>query len=139
MICLSLGYPNAAEEVQMLQGINQRESGRSVAPCLTAHQLAELSAQARSIRVETVLQQYIVNLVQATRHHPDVLLGVSPRGSISLHQAVQARALIQGRDYATPDDVKFLAPYVLTHRIVTNSSKRSSQIVDAVLRETAVP
>jgi MoxR-like ATPase len=139
MICLSLGYPNATEEVQMLQGINQRESGKSGEPCLTARQLAELSQQARSIRVETVLQQYIVNLVQATRHHSDVLLGVSPRGSIALHQAVQARALIQGRDYAIPDDVKFLAPYVLTHRIVTNSSKRSSQIVDAVLHETFVP
>jgi MoxR-like ATPase len=139
MICLSLGYPNATEEVQMLQGINQRESGKSGEPCLTARQLAELSQQARSIRVETVLQQYIVNLVQAARHHSDVLLGVSPRGSIALHQAVQARALIQGRDYAIPDDVKFLAPYVLTHRIVTNSSKRSSQIVDAVLHETFVP
>jgi MoxR-like ATPase len=139
MICLSLGYPNAAEEVLMLQGIGQRESGRGVEPCLTAKQLAEISQQVRSIRVETVLQQYIVNLVQATRRHPDVLLGVSPRGSIALHQAAQARALIQGRDYATPDDVKFLAPYVLTHRIVTNSSKRSSQIVDGVLQEIAVP
>lgn len=139
MVCLSLGYPNAAEEVLMLQGINQRESGRGIEPCLTAQQLAELSAKARLIRVETVLQQYIVNLVQATRRHPDVLLGVSPRGSIALLLAVQARALIQGRDYATPDDVKFLAPYVLTHRIVTNSSKRGSQIVDAVLHETAVP
>jgi MoxR-like ATPase len=139
MICLSLGYPNAAEEVLMLQGIGQRESGQGVEPCLTAQQLADLSHKARSIRVETVLQQYIVNLVQATRRHPDVLLGVSPRGSIALHQAIQARALIQGRDYATPDDVKFLAPYILTHRIVTNSSKRSSQIVDGVLQEIAVP
>jgi MoxR-like ATPase len=81
----------------------------------------------------------MVNLVQATRQHHDVSLGVSPRGTIALYQAAQARALIKGRDYTIPDDVKFLAPYVLTHRIVTSGSKRSSQIVDQILQELAIP
>jgi MoxR-like ATPase len=139
MICMSLGYPNAAEELKMLQGIGTRESEQKITPCLTAQELATLAQKSRSIRVEASVQQYIVSLVQATRKHPDVLLGVSPRGSIALHHAIQARAILQGRDYATPDDVKFLAPYILTHRIVTNSSKRSSQIVDGLLKEIAVP
>ncbi len=139
MVCLSLGYPTVDEELRMLQGIAAREAGSQTAACLTLAQLAALTQQCRAVYVESSVQQYIVNLVQATRQHSDVSLGVSPRGTIALYQAAQARAFIKGRDYTTPDDVKFLAPYVLTHRIVTSGSKRSSQIVDRLLHEVAIP
>jgi MoxR-like ATPase len=139
MICLSLGYPDGAQELRMLQGIAEREAPQQAEPCMSSGELLELWQRCRSVKVAGSLQQYIVNLVQATRTHADVLLGVSPRGTIALQQAAQARALLHGRDYAIPDDVKFLAPYVLTHRIVTNGSKRSSQVVDRLLQEIAVP
>jgi MoxR-like ATPase len=139
MVCLSLGYPTADEELRMLQGIATREASQQSSTCLTLEQLTALTQQCRAVYVESSVQQYIVNLVQATRQHSDVSLGVSPRGTIALYQAAQARALIKGRDYTIPDDVKFLAPYVLTHRIVTSGSKRSSQIVDRLLQELAIP
>lgn len=139
MMCLSLGYPSADEELQMLQGIATREANQQSSTCLTLAQLTALTQQCRAVYVESSVQQYIVNLVQATRQHSDVALGVSPRGTIALYQAAQARAVIKGRDYTIPDDVKFLAPYVLTHRIVSSGSKRSSQIVDRILQELDVP
>jgi MoxR-like ATPase len=139
MVCLSLGYPTADEELRLLQGIAAREANSQPPACLTLAQLAALTQKCRAVYVESSVQQYIVNLVQATRQHRDVSLGVSPRGTIALYQAAQARAFIKGRDYTTPDDVKFLAPYVLTHRIVTSGSQRSSQIVDQLLQEVAIP
>jgi MoxR-like ATPase len=139
MVCLSLGYPTADEEMRMLQGIAAREANSQPAACLALEQLTALTQKCRVVYMEASVQQYIVNLVQATRKHSDVSLGVSPRGTIALYQAAQARAFIKGRDYVTPDDVKFLAPYVLTHRIVSSSSQRSSQIVDRLLQEVAIP
>jgi MoxR-like ATPase len=134
-----LGYPTADEELRMLQGMAARETSTPATACLTLEQLAALTQKCRAVYVESSVQQYMVNLVQATRQHSDVSLGVSPRGTIALYQAAQARAFIKGRDYTTPDDVKFLAPYVLTHRIVTSGNKRSSQIVDRLLQEVAIP
>jgi MoxR-like ATPase len=139
MLCMSLGYPDGAQELRMLQGVADREAPVQAKPCMTSGELLELWQRCRAIRVEASIQQYVVNLVQATRINQDVLLGVSPRGTIALQQAAQARALLHGRDYVIPDDVKFLAPYILTHRIVTNGSKRSSQVVDRLLQEIAVP
>ncbi len=139
MVCLSLGYPTAAEELRMLQSIAARENAIPSPPCLTLAQLEALTEQCRAVYVESSVQQYIVNLVQATRQHRDIDLGVSPRGTIALYQAAQARAFINGRDYTTPDDVKFLAPYVLTHRLVTSGSQRSSQVIDRLLQEVAIP
>jgi MoxR-like ATPase len=139
MVCLSLGYPTADEELRMLQGMAARETSTAATACLTLEQLTALTQKCRAVYVESSVQQYMVNLVQATRQHSDVSLGVSPRGTIALYQAAQARAFMKGRDYTTPDDVKFLAPYVLTHRMVTSGSKRSSQIVDRLLQEVAIP
>jgi MoxR-like ATPase len=137
MLCLSLGYPSGTEEMRMLQDTAEREAAPQI--CLSTSQLLELWQRSRAVRVEGSLQQYMVNLVQATRCHPDVLLGVSPRGTMALQQAAQARALLHDRDYVLPDDIKFLAPYVLTHRIVTSGSLRSSQVVDRLLGEVAIP
>jgi MoxR-like ATPase len=139
MLCLSLGYPDGTQELKMLQGIADREAPAQPPACMTAAELLALWQQCRAVRTETAVQQYIVNLVQATRTDRDIVLGVSPRGTIALQQAAQARALIHGRDYIIPDDVKFLAPYVLTHRIVTNGNQRSSQVVDKLLESIAVP
>lgn len=137
MLCLSLGYPDGTEELRMLQGKTQLEQRHR--PCLGAEELAKLGQQSRQVQIVPELQKYIVTLVQATRCHPDILLGASPRGTIALQQACQGRALLRNRDYVTPDDVKFLAPYVLTHRLVTQGGQRSSQVIDRLLQEIPVP
>jgi MoxR-like ATPase len=87
---------------------------------------------------------YIVRIVEATRTHAEIRLGASPRGSIALHAVSRAYALAQGRNYVTPDDVKFLAPYVLSHRIILSqrakTEKRSpAQLIETIVGQVVVP
>ncbi|NEP43360.1 MAG: magnesium chelatase, partial [Okeania sp. SIO2H7] len=81
-------------------------------------------------KVDKSLQQYIVNLVRATRERSEITLGVSPRGAVALHRATQAYAFLEGRDFAIPDDVKALAPFVLSHRLIAASGRRSRTIIE---------
>ena len=85
------------------------------------------------------MKQYILSLVRATREHPDVTLGASPRGSVAFYRAVQAFAFLSDRDYATPDDVKHLAPYVLAHRLIPAGGHQATAIIAALLDTTVVP
>jgi MoxR-like ATPase len=89
--------------------------------------------------VETSLQQYILELVRTTRQDEEITLGVSPRGTLSLQKATQALAFILGRDYAIPDDVKFLAPHVLCHRLIPRGGRNAKGIVDRLLRTVSIP
>ncbi|MFM6006292.1 MAG: magnesium chelatase, partial [Sphaerospermopsis kisseleviana] len=91
------------------------------------------------VKVETSLQQYILELVRTTRQDEEITLGVSPRGSVALQKAAQALAFILGREYAIPDDVKFLAPYVLSHRLIPRGGRNAKTIVDRLLRSVAIP
>jgi MoxR-like ATPase len=91
------------------------------------------------VRVEDSIKQYILDLVRATREDDEITLGVSPRGAVSLHKATQALAFIDGRDYAIPDDVKLLAPHVLSHRLIPAGGKRSRTIIDRLLRSLPIP
>jgi MoxR-like ATPase len=102
-----------------------------------AAEVIALQAGARSIRVDAALADYILDLVEATRRHPEVTLGASTRAGLGLYRATQAAALIDGRDYVVPDDVKALAPAVLAHRILTRGFRQSSRddTAAAVLRE----
>lgn len=94
--------------------------------------------QCQEVRVEPSLQRYIVNLIRATRSDEDVHLGVSPRGTVSLLKAAKALAFIDNRDYAIPDDVKTLAPYVLAHRMIPAGGRRARAIVDRLLGTVAI-
>lgn len=136
-LSLSLGYPSLEEELQMLQrGGTPLET---LQPCLSLKEVIALQQQCLQVRVEVPLQQYMLALVRATREHEDISLGISPRGTITLQRAVQAIAFLEGRDYAIPDDVKVLAPAVLSHRMIPTGGHRATAIVEQLLETIAIP
>lgn len=138
MLSLSLGYPTEAEELQMLQRL-PRVGFDELQPCLSIADIQELRRRASLVKVEPSLQQYILNLVRATREDEEITLGVSPRGTVALHRAAQALAFLADRDYAIPDDVKTLAPHVLAHRLIPVGGRRARTIVDRLLNTIPIP
>ena len=132
-LSLSLGYPNEADELRMIQRLQSPTSQRPIAPCITPEDIQQLQAECRRVKVEASLEQYILRLVRSTRNDDDITLGVSPRGTVALVRAVQAYAFLDDRDYAIPDDVKVLAPHVLAHRMIPISGRRSRSIIDRLL------
>ncbi len=139
---ISLGYPTPREEMHILTQRQQGDPLQSLRPVCHARDVIELQSLAGSVYVQPELGAYIVALVGATRRHPAVSLGVSPRGSLSLYRAAQARALYEGRDYVLPDDVKAMAPVVLAHRIVLRPDASLRNVTqDSVVEDTlkAVP
>ncbi|MFP4692414.1 MAG: AAA family ATPase [Halothece sp.] len=135
-LCLSLGYPTAEEELQMLQ--HQGNKVEDLPTSLSPQDILMLQKQVLEVKVATSLQQYILSLVRASREDEDVTLGVSPRGAVSLQRTTQALAFLEGRDYAIPDDVKFLAPYVLSHRLITAGGRKEKMIIERLLRSVPV-
>ncbi len=138
MVSLSLGYPSETEELQMLQRLQSGVQVEKLSPCVTLAELEELRQLCTQVRVDTSLQEYILELVRATRHDEEITLGVSPRGTVALQKATQALAFIEGRDYALHDDIKFLAPYVFSHRIIPASGRRGMAVMDRLLRSVPV-
>ncbi|OAB58234.1 magnesium chelatase [Phormidium willei BDU 130791] len=139
MLSLSLGYPSEREELQMLQGLASRIPVDQLQPCLSLEELHHLSQQVATIAVEAPLQQYMVNLVRSTRVDDDVTLGVSPRGAVALQRASQAYGFLEGRTYTTPDDVKFMAPHVLTHRLIPAGGRKGEAIIARLLETVPIP
>jgi MoxR-like ATPase len=137
-ISLSLGYPEAAEELQMLQGLATGKPISDLEPCISLAQLQAIQQQCQQIKVDPAIQQYIVDLVRATRQDSEISLGVSPRGCVALYRTTQAWAWLQGRAFATPDDVKDLALYVLAHRIITTGNRRGSPAIARLLNEVPI-
>jgi MoxR-like ATPase len=138
-LSFSLGYPTAAEELQMLQRLQQSISVEALSPCISLADVQTLRHLCMQVHVETHLQQYILDLVRATRQAEDIMLGVSPRGTVALQRAIQAYAFLEGRDYTIPDDVKFLAPSVLAHRMITAGGQKPKAVVDRLLRSMPIP
>lgn len=135
-LSLSLGYPTAEEELQMLQ---RRDSSiEQLQPSISPQDVLELQRQVSAVKVATPLQQYILNLVRASREDEEVTLGISPRGSVALQRTTQALAFLEGRDYAIPDDVKFLAPYVLSHRLIVSGGRKEQMIINRILQSVPV-
>ncbi|MGC9524081.1 MAG: AAA family ATPase [Limnospira sp.] len=139
MLSLTLGYPSEAEELQMLQQVTAGVTVEELEPCLSLTEVLELQHECARVKLEPSLQQYILDLVRTTRDHEEILLGVSPRGAIALHRATQALAFLSGRDYAVPDDIKFLASHVLSHRLIPAGGRRSKTIVEQLLRSMPIP
>jgi MoxR-like ATPase len=119
LLRLRIGYPDAESERQILR---QREDriGMQVRPVLSASEVIELQEMVHAVRVEEAVTDYIMAIVERTRSHESLYLGVSPRGAQALYRAAQALALLEGRDYVIPDDVKRLATPVFAHRVVVN-------------------
>lgn len=138
-LSFSLGYPTEQEELQMLKRLESPSNLATLQPCLSLEDVQALRQCCTQVRVETSLQQYIVDLVRATRQDEEIALGASPRGTVALQRASQALAFLLGRDYVIPDDVKFLVPYVLRHRLILTSGRNSSTIIGRLLHATPIP
>lgn len=139
MLCLSLGYPSASEEMRILQNLSSGEQINNLQPCITLAEVTQLRQICAQVKVETSLQQYMLELVRATREDEEISLGVSPRGTVALHRATQALAYILGRDYAIPDDIKFLVPYILCHRLMPIGGRNAKNIIERILRSVPIP
>ncbi|MEM9805382.1 MAG: MoxR family ATPase [Cyanobacteria bacterium P01_D01_bin.56] len=137
-LSLSLGYPSADEELKMLQNLTQGVKPADLQPCITLQEMHSLQQHCQQVKVDNSVQKYMINLVRSTRDHDDVALGVSPRGTVALYRAVQALAFLEGRDYVLPDDVKFLAPSVLAHRVIASGGHQSGPIIAQLLDTVAV-
>lgn len=139
MVSLSLGYPDEDEELQMLQRLQGGKTLEEMTSCFSLEEITALRSLCQQVRVEALLQKYILALVRETRQDEEIMLGVSPRGTVALHRTAQALAFLEGRDYVIPDDVKFLAPYVLAHRIIPAGGRNAKGIVQRLLDSVPIP
>jgi MoxR-like ATPase len=121
---LRLGYPDEEDEDAILLRFEDSSPLEELQPVVTAEELVRMARLVPQVHCEPSVRRYVVRLVQATRHHAAYEIGASPRGSLNLFRGARALAAIRGRDYVLPDDIKYLAPYVLTHRAVLNSQSR---------------
>jgi MoxR-like ATPase len=115
---LSIGYPSRMDERQILVNLWREHPITKIGKVVDGQELSALQKRVWDVNVDVTLQDYIVALAEATRNHPDLLLGVSPRGSLALLKGAQALAAIRGRDYVIPDDIKTLVPLTLAHRLI---------------------
>ena len=140
-----LGYPLRSEELEILNRQKEAHPLEDLKQVASAEELVELQRVVRRrVEVSPLVREYIVAVTDGTRHHPDVYLGASPRGSLALFRASQARAALNGRDYAIPDDVKALASSTLSHRIILTPSARirnvsAVDVVSELLESISVP
>ncbi|MBC7814154.1 MAG: MoxR family ATPase [Burkholderiales bacterium] len=141
---IQLGYPSPHEELTVLSNQQYRHPLSTLTQVVSVQELLGAQQAIREIYVAEEIQRYIVDLVNASRQHPDVYLGSSPRGSLALFRTSQARAAMAGRDYVIPDDVKALAEVTLAHRIIVGPAARikdisSRTIAQDILAATPVP
>jgi MoxR-like ATPase len=133
LIRLSLGYPGRAGELEMLDRQHRAHPLESLQQVLPVEQLVLAQAAVKEVHVAMPVKEYVISLVEATRHHDDVYLGASPRGSLALYNAARAWAALEGRDYVTPDDVKTLAEPTLAHRVIVNPAARIKNVDSRVV------
>lgn len=131
-----MGYPQLLDEIKVLEQQQLQHPILSLKSVATVEELLHVQELVKTIYVSPAVKRYIVEIVRATRENPDIYLGSSPRGSLGLFRAGQAMAAIQGRDYVLPDDIKFLAEFVLSHRMVVQPASRLRNLTaDQVVRE----
>jgi len=144
LMSLGLGYPSFETEKEIATDQMVRHPIEDLEPVLSLSDVKELQRDVVDIHVDEAVLDYAVSLVHATRNHPALLLGASPRGSLALVRTAQAAALLDGRDYITPDDVKRMAHWVLPHRFITRERSRTRfgncvGVIEDVLGEVPVP
>lgn len=136
LLKLKMGYPDFQEEIEVLTRTQESHPIDQIQAVISKEELQSFQHQVRQTHVDDSIKEYIVQLTQATRVHQSVYLGASPRGSLALLRTAQALAFIRGRDYVIPDDVKYLAPFTLEHRIILKSESRlSGTTVSKVLKD----
>jgi MoxR-like ATPase len=144
LLRVGVGYPGAAAELQMLLARRLGDPLDQVEPVVDAGRLLALQAEVRAIEVQEDVARYLLRLIERTRQHPDLELGVSPRGALALFRAAQARALLQGRRYVSPEDVQAQAGPVLAHRLIIGAQARyggttAEAILGEIIRSVDVP
>jgi len=138
---LSLGYPTEDEENEILVNLRGRHPVTAIEQVVEGERVVELQPDIWDVTVDETVRSYVVKIVQATRSHPDLALGASPRGSLGLYKAAQALAAVRGRDYVIPDDVKELVMPTLAHRLIVKPEsalrgRTASGALQAILDET---
>jgi MoxR-like ATPase len=144
LLRFSLGYPTEEQEREILSRFREANPLQQLQPVVTSDELLELQALTRSVHVSADVEAYVVALVRATRGHPSVELGASPRAALGLSRAAQAWAALQGRDFVLPDDARHLAPAVLTHRLILGTQtylrgRSAGEILAEIVASLPVP
>ena len=144
LVRIQMGYPQPADELKILASQQYQHPIQNLQQVVSLKELLAAQQQIKDVYVASEVQQYIINLISASRRHADVYLGSSPRGSLALFRTAQARAAMTGRDFVIPDDVKALAEVTLAHRIIVGPAARiknitSRTIVQDILQNTPVP
>jgi MoxR-like ATPase len=141
LFSLNLGYPDPEAELLILEREEHADPLDRLQPALSLDDILQLQAAALRVEVARPVKEYIVRLVGATRGHPAVILGVSPRGGVAVQRAAQAMALLHGRDFVIPDDVKAVASSVMAHRLMTRTRglEAGRTVVTALLDQVEVP
>lgn len=144
LLRIHLGYASKFDEINILRRQRQAHPIDRIEQVVSAETLLDLQERIKDIYLDELIEEYIVSLATATRHHEDVYLGASARGSLALYRASQARAALEGRDYVLPDDVKALAESVLGHRLIISPAARirnvaASTVVSDILNAVTVP
>mgnify|MGYP001626178051 CR=1 FL=1 len=136
---LSIGYPDPETELQIIRGENPIEKISSLSPVVKPQEILSTINQIKRFYVSPDVGRFVVEIINQTRSHPDVLLGVSTRGAIHLVSCAKALAYVKGRDFVVPEDIIELCPLVLPHRIITRGDTNSKVIVEEILTNVEVP
>ncbi|BAC12669.1 AAA family ATPase [Oceanobacillus iheyensis] len=144
LLKLKMGYPTFGEELEMLHRTSSTHPIDAIESVMSQAEVLQAQEEVKQVYIDHSVKQYIINLVTRTRENSSIYLGVSPRGSIALMKAAMAYAYISDRDYVIPDDVKYLAPFVLSHRIILTSEARyegitSEDAIASIIKSTHVP
>ncbi len=139
-----IGYPSEKEESAILDRFRANDPLPELESVTDSQQILDLQEERSQIRVEATIRDYIVAIARATRNHPEIDLGASPRATLALYWAAQAWAAIQGRSYVLPDDVKYMSPHVLTHRLMISPQaqlrgRQPSELVGDIVEAVPVP
>ena len=144
-MCIRIGYPDEADERRIIQSAPSAVVIKDLSPALNAGDVLKMQSLARTVRVDGDLVSYMLSIASKTRSHKGIRLGVSPRGTMTLYKTAQAFALVNNRDYVTPDDIKALAVPVFAHRVILESegvredTASASLFIEEILSQTAVP
>jgi MoxR-like ATPase len=144
LLMITLGYPTSDEEMLIIDDQRVSHPIDSLQPVAGGDEVTRLQETVRQVYVDDLIKQYVVALVGATRSHPDISLGSSPRGSLALFRGAQAIALLRERDFVLPDDVKELVVPVLSHRIIVSAAARmrgveAREVINGIVDQVAVP
>ncbi|MGB9809956.1 MAG: AAA family ATPase, partial [Caldanaerobacter sp.] len=141
---LKMGYPGREEERKIIEVFDKSNPLEDLAPVCTRDEILKMQEEYKGVYVDEDVLEYILNIVEKTRNMEEVELGASPRATLFLYKSSQAYAYVKGRDFVTPDDVRYIAPFVLSHRIILKGAgrlkdMRGEDIVKKILEEIPVP